>query len=86
MQCDPQDLVPLSLVLNLLYPPLDIPKALSFTNFFLTVVVLCIFRYLTSVGTESGRIVLYSWGPRAGEGWNLLLALDQSYPFNPYGI
>lgn len=39
-------------------------------------------RYTVAVGTESGRIALYSWhlnkdGSRSG-GWNLLHAFDQS--------
>ena len=41
-------------------------------------------RYTVAVGTDSGRITLYSWHPnedgsRSG-GWNLLHAVDQSYP------
>ncbi|XP_068708874.1 elongator complex protein 2-like isoform X1 [Montipora foliosa] len=34
--------------------------------------------YLVAVGTESGRIVLYSWGLRPSPEWNILLSLDQS--------
>ena len=45
-------------------------------------------RYIVAVGTESGRIALYSWylnedGSRSG-GWNLLHAFDQSYPLHVY--
>lgn len=41
-------------------------------------------RYTVAVGTDSGRITLYSWHPnedvsRSG-GWNLLHVVDQSYP------
>lgn len=39
-------------------------------------------RYIIAVGSESGRITLYSWGLSCADGgWNLLLGLDQSYPF-----
>jgi len=37
-------------------------------------------RYLVAVGTESGRIALYSWAMRPMADWNMLLTLDQSYP------
>ncbi|XP_074610672.1 elongator complex protein 2-like [Acropora palmata] len=35
-------------------------------------------RYLVAVGTESGRIALYSWAMRPVADWNMLLTLDQS--------
>ncbi|XP_015754768.1 PREDICTED: elongator complex protein 2-like [Acropora digitifera] len=35
-------------------------------------------RYLVAVGTESGRIALYSWAMRPVADWNKLLTLDQS--------
>lgn len=38
------------------------------------------FRYLVAVGTESGRIALYSWAMRPMADWNILVTLDQSYP------
>ena len=49
--------------------------------------ILCA-RYTVAVGTESGRIALYSWylnddGSQSG-GWNLVHAFDQSYPLHVY--
>lgn len=57
--------------------PLDIGEPVTAVD--IAPVTISNSRYIIAVGSESGRITLYSWGLSCADGgWNLLLSLDQS--------